>query len=334
MPLPTLAFTALQGMTPAQAVAVAGEAQQWGYKAFWGAEVDGPDAFTLLAAIAATTDLDIGVAVVPVQTRTAFVLAMSALSLDSLSGGRFQLGLGASSEVLVERFGGVPYQKPLTWVRETIEALRPALRGERSSIDGEFVRMGGYKSPVAPTGEIPILLGSLNTGSLRLAGKIADGICLNQFGSRHVQPMLAEVRKGAADVGRDLPEDFPVVARLFCAVTDQPENIKAFIPHIFAPYVAVSGYNRFYSWMGFEAQAAAIAEAAKTNDKAAMAAAYSAEIVDELFLVGDVAHVVDRIEEFGEAGVTVASVTPLAVDEEGNRDTLRQVGLEWRRRHG
>lgn len=333
MPLPTLAFTAMQGMTPAQAVDVACDAEAWGYRAFWGAEVDGPDALTLLAAIAATTDLDLGVAVLPVQTRSAFVLAMSALSLASLSGGKFQLGLGASSEVLVERFGGVPYRKPLTWVRETVEALRPVLAGERSTIDGEFVRMGGFKSPVAPTGKVPILLGSLNASSLRLAGEIADGICLNQFGTRHVQPMLDEVRKGAADAGRDLPEDFPVVARLFCAVTDEPDAVKSFIPHIFAPYVAVGGYNRFYGWMGYEAQAAAIATAAAAGDKAAMAAAYTPDIVEELFLVGDAEHIVDRIEAFGEAGVTVAAVTPLAVDEAGNRRTLRDVAGEWRRRH-
>lgn len=333
MPLPTLAFTALQGMTPAQAVDVACDAEAWGYEAFWGAEVDGPDALTLLGAIAATTDLDLGVAVLPVQTRSAFVLAMSALSLASLSGGKFQLGLGASSEVLVERFGGVPYTKPLTWVRETVEALRPALKGERSTLDGEFVHLGGYKSPVAPAGHVPILLGSLNPASLRMAGEIADGICLNQFGTRHVQPMLDEVKKGAANVGRELPDDFPVVARLFCAVTDQPEAIKAFIPHIFAPYVAVGGYNRFYTWMGYGEEAAAIAAAAKVGDKAAMAAAYTPAMVEELFLVGDAEQVVDRIEAFGEAGVTVASVTPLAVDETGNRLTLREVAEEWRRRH-
>ncbi len=334
MPTPTLAFTAMSGVTPAQAVAIAQQAEGWGYEEFWGAEVDGPDAFTLLGAIAATTGLGLGVAVLPVQTRTAFVLGMSALSMASLSGGRFALGLGASSDVLVERFGGVPYVKPLTHVREMVQALRPVLAGERSSLDGEFVRIGGYKSPVAPTGEVPILLGSLNPASLRLAGRIADGICLNQFGTRHVAPMMDEVRKGAASVDRILPEDFPVVARLFCSVTDQPEAIKGFIPHIFAPYVATPGYNRFYSWMGYEAAAEAITAASEAKDKAGMAAAYTPDIVDELFLVGSAEQVVDRIEAFGEAGVTVAAVAPLAADDAGVRHTLEEVGREWRRRHG
>ncbi len=335
MPLPTLAFTAMNGVTPKQAVAVARDAEGWGYEEFWGAEVDGPDALTILGAIAATTDLGLGVAVLPVQTRTAFVLAMSALSLSSLADGRFALGLGASSDVLVERFGGVPYERPLTWVRETVEALRPALAGERSTYEGHYVRIGGYRSPVPPTGgPVPILLGSLNPASLRLAGELADGICLNQFGTRHVQPMLDEVRTGARDVGRQLPEDFPVVARLFCAVTDEPEAIKAFVPHVFGPYVATPGYNRFYTWMGYGDEARAIAEAAERRDKNAMAAAYTREMVDELFLVGSAEHVCDRIEAFGEAGVTVAAVAPLAADEGGVRGTLEAVGTEWRRRHG
>lgn len=333
MSAPTLALTALTGLTPAQAVDLACDAEEWGYEAFWGAEVDGPDAFTVLGAIAATTDLDLGVAVVPVQTRSAFVLAMSALSLSSISGGRFSLGLGASSEVLVERFGGVPYTKPLTWMRETVEAIRPALAGERTSLDGEFVHIGGYKSPVAPTSDIPVYLGSLNPGSLRLAGEVADGICLNQFRADHVATMMDEVAKGAAQAGRDLPDDFPVMARLFCAVTDEPDAVKAFVPHVFAPYVAVQGYNRFYGWMGYQEQAAAIAAASETRDKAAMAAAYTPEMVDDLFLIGSVEHVVDRIEEFGEAGVTIAAMTPLALDEAGNRQTLRAIAEEWRRRH-
>lgn len=333
MSLPTLAFTVMSGVTPSQIVDIACDADEWGYEAFWAAEVDGPDAFTVLGAVAATTDLDIGVAVVPVQTRTAFTLAMSAVSLASLSGGTFQLGVGASSEVLVQRFGGVPYTKPLTWVRETVEAIRPVLASERSSIDGQFVTMGGYKSPVPVEADVPILLGSLNPASLRLAGEIADGICLNQFAPRHVQPMLDEVHKGAADAGRQLPDDFPVVARLFCAVTDEPDGVKAFVPHVFAPYVAVTGYNRFYTWMGYGDAAKAIADASAAGDKAAMAEAYSREIVEDLFLIGDAEHVVDRIEEFAEAGVTVAAMCPLAADEAGYRHTLREIVEEWRRRH-
>lgn len=323
MPVPQLAVSAAPGPTPAQALQLAIDAQSWGYEAYWGAEVDGPDAFTMLGAIAAATDLELGVAVVPVQTRTAFVLAMSALSLSSLTGGRFSLGIGASSDVLVERFGGVPYDKPLTWLRETVEALRPAFRGERTTLQGEKVRIGGYKSPVAPAGDVPILLGSLNPASLQMAGAIADGVCLNQMRVEHVPAMLAEVEAGAAEAGRALPDDYPVVSRFFCHVTDDPAPVKGMLPHVFGAYVATPGYNRFYRWQGYEQAADAIAAAAKEGDKAAMAAAYTPDIVDDLFLIGTADEIVDRLVGFGEAGVTTAAISPLSLDADGAGATLR-----------
>lgn len=331
MPRPQLAISAAAGPSPAEALELAMDAEDWGYEAYWGAEVDGPDAFTMLGAVAASTDLDLGVAVVPVQTRTAFVLAMSALSLASLSGGRFSLGIGASSDVLVERFGGVPYDKPLTWVRETVEALRPAFRGERTTLQGDKVRIGGYKSPVAPAGEIPILLGSLNPSSLRMAGAIADGVCLNQMRVGHVPVMLDEVRAGAAEAGRDLPDDFPVVARFFCHVTDDPGPVKAMLPHVFGAYVATPGYNRFYRWQGYEAAADAIAEAARNGDKAAMAAAYTPGIVDDLFLIGPAEEIVERLAAFGDAGVTTAAISALSPDAAGAAATYEAIATAWNR---
>jgi len=331
MSRPQLAVSAAVGPTPVQALQLAIDAQQWGYEAYWGAEVDGPDAFTMLGAIAASTDLELGVAVVPVQTRTAFVLAMSALSLSSLSGGRFSLGIGASSDVLVQRFGGIPYEKPLTWVRETVEALRPVFRGERTSLDGQKVRIGGYKSPVAPAGEIPILLGSLNPASLRMAGAIGDGICLNQMRVDHVPVMLDEVREGAAEAGRELPKDYPVVARLFCHVTDDPDPVKAMLPYAFGPYVATPGYNRFYQWQGYEEAADAIAAASAEGDKAGMAAGYTPDIVDDLFLIGSAEQIVERLEGFGEVGVTTAAIAPLSPDAVGAATTFQAIAEAWNR---
>lgn len=322
----SLPFT---NVNPRDGIDLVRRAADWGYEAVWASEVDGPDAFSQLGALAVTTDLDLGVAVVPVQTRTTFVLGMTAVSLQELSGGRFSLGIGASSEVLVERFGGVPFTKPLTHVRETVEALRPILHGERSTFDGDKVTIGGYKSPVAPSSPVPLYLGSLNPASLRLAGAVADGVCLNQMSTAHLPTMLAELRKGAQDAGRDLPDDFPVVARLFCLVTDQPEAAKQLIPHVFAPYVATTGYNRFYSWMGYEEEAAAIAKAATTRDKAAMAEAYTPDIVDALFCIGDADTVTERIREFVDAGVTVPVIQPLEPGLEGAERTLRAIADRW-----
>lgn len=296
----------------AAVVDLARRAEGLGITSAWASEVAGPDAFTLLGAVAATTELDLGVGVVPVQTRSTFALAMSALSLADLTGGRFSLGIGASSETLVTRFAGVPYERPLAHVREAAMALRPALAGERTTLDGDFVSIGGYRYPVAAPTPVPLFIGSLNKLSLRMTGELADGLCLNQFAPGHLPRMLAEVRAGAEQAGRSLPADFPVMARLFVAVTDDVPAARDFVRSIFAPYVANDGYNRFYRWMGYEAAAETIGAAAARGDRAAMAAAMTDEIIDDLFILGDAAFVADRVDQYVDAGITIPALEILA----------------------
>jgi probable F420-dependent oxidoreductase len=303
-------------------------AREWGYGAAWAAEVDGPDAFTVLGALAATTDLDLGVGVVPVQTRTVFTIGMSAVALGQLTGGRFALGVGASSEVLVERFAGQPFDRPLSHLREAATALRPILRGERSTFGGKYVSIGGYKPPTPPPAPVPLFLGSLNQRSLRLAGELADGLCINQIAPQHVPKMLDAVQAGAAGAGRDLGE-FPVMARLFCVVTDDPAAARTAAARTFGPYVATSVYNRFYRWMGYEQEAEDIAQAAARKDRDRMAAVYAGRMAHDLFAIGTVAEVVARLHEYVDAGVTIPVIAPLAADTDSAAAILREIGQAW-----
>jgi probable F420-dependent oxidoreductase len=319
----------LPGSSAKDSLDVARQAKDWGYRAAWGAEVDGPDAFTIMGALAATTDYDLGIAVLPVQTRTVFIIGMSAVSLSQLSGGRFTLGVGASSEVLVSRFGGQPFDRPLTHLREAVEALRPILRGERSTYDGRYVKIGGYKTPTPPPMPVPLFMGSLNPRSLRMAGELADGLCINQIAPHHVPAMLDEVRAGAKAAGRELPNDFPVVARLFSLVTDDAPAAREILKMVFAPYVATSVYNRFYRWMGYEEEAQAIADAAAAKDREGMAKAVGDRIPQDLFVVGTADEVVARLHEYVDAGVTVPVIAPLAPGADAAAATLRAIGERW-----
>lgn len=300
-----------------------------GFASAWASEVAGPDAISILGAVAATTDLPLGLAVAPAQTRTAFALAMSAMSLSDLTDGNFSLGIGASSPPLTERFGGVPWDRPLTHLREVATALRPVLDGGRSSLDGDFVHMGGYKYPAPATTPVPLFLGSLNQQSLRLCGELADGLCLNQFGPHHLPDMLAEVHAGAREAGRELPDDYPVMARLFVCVTDDVPAARTAIRTTFAPYIATPGYNRFYAWMGYEDTAATIAAAARAGDREAMAAAFTDDIVDDLFVVGDLDTVVARIGAYVDAGVTIPALEALAPSIEGTEAMLHTIVRAW-----
>jgi len=321
---PVLSLSVSPAVDPRQMVEVAMGARDWGYEAFWGAEVQGPDAFTTLGAVAAMTDLDLGVAVVPVQTRTAFVLGMTAISLSQLSGGRFSLGIGASSEVIVDRFAGQPFDKPLTHTREMFEALRPILRGELSRYAGEYVHVA-YRPHATPSQPVPLYIGALNPKSLRTVGEVgADGLCLNQVAPEHVARMLDTVRDGA---GGSLPSDFRVMARLFCLVTDDVDAARGIVKHVFAPYVATSVYNSFYRWMGYEEEAQGVLDAA--GDRDAMAGALSDRLAADLFCIGDARSVVGRIREYGEAGLDIAAISPLALDRDGAVDTWKAIADAW-----
>jgi probable F420-dependent oxidoreductase len=314
---------AFAGCSLAESLAIAREATAWGYTAAWADEVIGHDCFALLAALAVDGDLDLGVAVAPVQTRAPFVLARAALTLAELTGGRFSLGVGASSEVLVTRFAGLPWDRPLAHVREAVTALRPMLAGERATVEGEHVRVGGFRYPLPAPTPVPLLLGSLNPRSLRMAGELADGVCLNQLAPRHVPPVLAEVRAGAEAAGRALPDGYPVVARLMCVATDDPPAARAMLKHVFAPYAATTGYNRFFRWLGYAEEADAIAAAAAAGDKAGVVAGYSDRMAEDLLVVGDDDHVAATVAAHLDAGVTVAAIEPLAPGPEQVRRTLR-----------
>jgi probable F420-dependent oxidoreductase len=316
----------LTGVDAGTAIDVARGAEQRGYTACWTSEVQGPDAFTTLGALAVTTGLELGVAVVPAQTRTAVVLGMSAVSLAELTGGRFTLGIGASSEVIVARWAGQPFERPLTAVRETVEAIRPLLAGERSTHDGIYARVGGYKPHAAPPGgRVPLVLGALNPRSCRLVGELGvDGVALNQLAPRHVAPMLAQVAEGA---GQALPADYRVVARLFCAVTDDVPAARQVVKAVFAPYLATRAYNAFYRWMGYEQEAQGVLDAG--GDRAAMAAALSDRLVDELFCLGTADEVAAKVAAYTDAGVTVPVIQPLAFGREQAEATLWALADAW-----
>ncbi|HWH32827.1 MAG TPA: LLM class F420-dependent oxidoreductase [Egibacteraceae bacterium] len=309
----------ITGMPLDETVAYVRDCAELGYRAVWGSEVAGPDFATLLGAVAgAGLDVDLGVAVIPVQTRSPWLIAATAASLAQMSGGRFSLGLGTSSELIAGQWSGAPFDKPLTHLRETVETVRAILAGERANVDGEYVRTHGYKL-FAPTPPVPIIVGALNAASLRQAGRIGDGVALNQSAPEHLPMILGEVRKGAEEAGKDFAA-MPVVSRIFCMVTDQPAAGREMVRHIFAPYAATSVYNRFFRWLGFTEEMEAVAEAFGRKDRAAAAAALSDRFVESIYVIGDADHVAQRVKDYVDNGVTVAAIQPLAA---GRDDALR-----------
>ncbi len=312
------------GMPVAETVDFVRGCAERGYGAVWASEVAGPDFATLLGAVAGQVDVDLGVAVVPLQTRAPWLLAATAVTLSQLSGGRFQLGVGTSSEVIVAQWAGLPFDRPLERLREGVGLLRQLLSGERVAHDGEFLSSHGYRLFAPPPSPVALPVGALNPKSLRQAGELGDGVCLNQFGVEHLPQILAEVHAGAQAAGRPL-EGFPVIARLFCWVTDDVPAARATVRRAFAPYAATTVYNRFFRWLGFTEEMDGVQEAMNRGDRAAAAAAMSDALVDSLYSLGDADTVAARVAAFSQAGVTLPIIACLGPGRAEAERTLHSV---------
>jgi probable F420-dependent oxidoreductase len=300
-------------------------AEDLGYRKAWLAEVAGPDAFVLGAAIAGRTEaMELGVAVVPAYTRTPAVLATAALSVSNLMGGRpFRLGIGSSSEVIVSQWHGTPLAHPVQRVRETVEAIRAILNGV-NDYQGTLVATHRFRPAVERGGAVELWVAGLRPKMLAVAGAVGDGVCLNLMPARVVPQQLAAVAEGARQEGRSLPADFGVMARLPVLVTDDQNSARDWLRSVFlGPYLAQPVYNNFLQWMGYEKEASAISSAWKARDREAVQAAIPYSLVDELALFGSATHVRTRLDEYGAAGVTVAAISVVGGGRFVVEETLR-----------
>lgn len=299
------------------------DAARWGYTAAWASEAAGPDFASVLGAVAAAgPPMDLGVAVAPVQTRSPWLLAATAASLSQMSGGRFTLGLGPSSELIVERWSGIPFDRPLRRVRETVEVVRAILAGEKVTHSGEFFSTSSYRIFAPPPAPVPIIVGALNPASLRQAGEIGDGVALNQLSPTDVPKVLAEVRTGAERSGRTMG-DITVVARLFCLVTDDVPAARQVVKRTFTPYAATTGYNRFFRYLGFEEEMAQLWEAFAARDRERAVAAFTDALVDTIAVLGDEDTVAEGVRAYLDNGVDVAAVSCVTADRDDAVRTLR-----------
>jgi probable F420-dependent oxidoreductase len=293
--------------------------REWAYDAIWLAETNGPDSASLAGALAlATSRATLGTAIVPVQTRTPALLAMTAATLAGLAPDRFVLGLGSSSHAIVEGWHGLPFEQPLTRVRETVAIVRAALAGGKTDFAGRTARSRGLRLGFVPERPVPIYLAALRERMLELAGEIGDGLVVNLFPVTAMPRILAAWRRGAARAGRDASRG-EVVCRFQVAVTDDVPAARNLIRLAFAGYIAQPVYNAYFRWCGFEAEAAAVAEAFARGDRAASAAAMTDALIDRIAILGPAERCREQIAEFVAAGVTTPVIAPIATDAAGVR---------------
>lgn len=295
-----------------KAVELALAARERGYEEIWMAEVNGGDSYALAGAVAVgAPGMRIGTAVVPAQTRTPMMHAMAAMTLSQLTRGNFILGLGLSSPNIVHDWAGQPYDRPLTRMREHVEVLREMLSGKKTTYDGRTLSVKSFRLGGAPVGEVPIYLGALNQGMLRLTGALCDGVCLNMVPESALPQVLGEVRAGAEEAGRD-PSQIEVVARLHVVMADDAQMGRNLIRTVFGAYAATPGYNRCFEWIGFGDEARQIREAFAKGDRAGVAMGVTDRLCDAMAVVGSRDAVRARIRAYAEAGIDVCVINPIA----------------------
>ena len=296
-------------------------AEQQGFDDVWFADASGIDALTTAAAVAMKTErVRIGSAIIPVYTRTPPVLAASAYVLNQLSGGRFILGLGSSSQTMMVNFNGQEFSRPLTRVRETAELVRSILRGEKTAYDGETVRSHGYRQLPLEPGSQPIFLAALREKMLEMAAETGDGVILNLFPFDALPKMMKAIERGAARAGKRLDE-VEVVCRHMVIVSDDRDHARQMFRRQFVPYYATPVYNSFLAWCGFEAEARAIADGWAKKDRAATSAGLTDQIADSVGILGTADECRARLREYAAAGITTHIISCPSGDPEDQART-------------
>jgi F420-dependent oxidoreductase-like protein len=305
---------------------LAQEADRLGYSSAWAAEAYGSDAATVLSWVAAQTErIDIGSAVFQIPARTPAMTAMTAATLDSLSGGRFRLGLGVSGPQVSEGWHGVRFDKPLARTREYVDIVRMALARETVRHEGEFWTLPLPDGPgkalrltVHPArADIPLYLAAIGPRNLELTGEIADGWLAIFYAPEHAAEQLAHVSEGRATAGKDLA-GFDVVPTVPVIIGDDLQACAEPLRHYAALYIGGMGsrtqnfYNQLAVRMGYEQAAAEVQDLYLARNHRDAAAAVPFEFIDRTSLIGPRDRIRDRLSAYAEAGVTTISVASYA----------------------
>jgi probable F420-dependent oxidoreductase len=274
-------------------------AEAVGYTDLWTGETAGPDGFTPLALSAAWTErMRLGTGIVGVFQRGPALLAQEAAALASGSRGRFVLGIGSSSDRIVEGWNGIPFERPLSRVRETLDFLDAALAGERTGT--------GFKLEMPPAEPVPVVLAALRGKMLELAVERAAGAFTNFLPLSGLPKVTAQLA--------DAPEGFELLCRFFC-LPGEREQVEPLARFMFSSYITVPVYTAFYRWLGFGEQIGPMVEAWEAGDRQAAAAAAPAELLEEMFIFGTAEEMKERLGAFVEGGITLPILTPIVTPD-------------------
>jgi F420-dependent oxidoreductase-like protein len=327
------------GLTAADQLDIARTAEDLGYDSIWTAEAYGSDAATILAWLAAgTTRIKLGSGIFQIPARSAAMTAMTAATIDQLSGGRFLLGLGSSGPQVSEGWHGVRFSKQLQRTREYVAVVRMALAHQKVEFHGETIELPLPDGPgkvlkltIRPVQQhIPIYLAVLGPKNVALAGEIADGWLPVFFSPEHTATLRVPLEEGAARAGRSL-DDFRICPSVNVMISDDLGAARDAMRPMLSLYVGGMGsreqnfYNRLVSTYGFESAAQEVQDLYLAGRKSEAAMALPDELIDAVSIVGPRDRAREQVRKYKEAGVDTLIVAPMAMDTETRKQQMRLV---------
>jgi probable F420-dependent oxidoreductase len=283
----------LRGIALAEQQEIVARLPELGYTDAWSAELNGSDAFTPLALAAQwTSELRLGTAIAGIYTRGPGLLAMSAATIADLAPGRFVLGIGTSSQVVVEQWNGIGFEKPYQRARDTLRFLRPALAGQKVSKQYETFAVDGFRLDPAPAVPPALALAALRPRMLKLAAAEADAAITNFLAPGDVP----QVRAAAGP-------DCELIARIFVCPTPDGELAAGIARRLLAAYLTVPAYAAFQAWLGREQLLRRMLDAWQAGDRRGALAAIPGKLIDELVVHGPPEACRERVAEYRSAGL-------------------------------
>ncbi|GAA1767162.1 LLM class F420-dependent oxidoreductase [Luedemannella helvata] len=326
---------------PAEHRALAQAAERLGYVSVWVAEAYGSDAATVLAWLAAHTDrIGLGSAIMQIPARTPAMTAMTAATLDLLSGGRFHLGLGVSGPQVSEGWHGAAFGQPMARTRDYVGIVRQALRREKLAHPGPHYplpRPGGEGKPLRmslhpPRADVPVYLAAVGPRSLELAGELADGWLAAFCSPEHTRDSLLHVAAGRSTAGRDLA-GFDVVPTVPVVIGDDVEACARAVRGYAALYLGGMGsrttnfYHRHATRMGFGTAVDRVQDLYLAGRRTEAAAAVPVDLIDATSLLGPQARITRGLDAYARAGVTTLAACLFDRGTAARVDTLERLAV-------
>jgi F420-dependent oxidoreductase-like protein len=327
------------GITGDEQLDMAAEADRLGYDTIWAAEAYGSDAATVLAWIAANTSrARVASGIFQMPARTPAMTAMTAATLDNVSGGRFVLGLGISGPQVVEGWHGQPFDRPLKRTREYVDIVRKALARETLTYDGEIYKLPRPDGPgkplkliIRPVQErIPIYLAAIGPKNTALAFEIADGWLPTIFSPDHLDVFESAMQEGAARGGRSVSA-VDIAPMTSLAIYDDVEEARNYMRPYLALYIGGMGsrernfYTQLVTRYGYGEAAREVQDLYLSGKQAEAMAAIPAELIDKVSLCGPKAAVKERLAVYRDAGVGTLLISPTAANQEERLRMLRDL---------